>query len=189
MSNVVRLRAALPLVAENSSRAWIDLAYEGEWKGHHAGEFSFTESVFANIVKRFSVQKNPIPITYEHPEKYMGTPIKAAGWIHDLRIQNGHLWGLAEFTPDAAQMVKNGEYRFCSVVVDFASIDRKSGEEVGPELYEVGLTNTPFLDGQRPIALSRYHRPVIELTAPAPVRRSTTLITSPEILIPGIRRR
>lgn len=186
--SVVRLRARLPLVAGDAPRTWIDLAYTGSWKGHHAGEFEFTQEVFANIVKRFEEQKNPIPVTYEHPEKHMGTPIVAAGWIHDLKISDGHLWGLTEFTPDAAQMVKNGEYRFCSVVVDFASVDRKSGEDAGPELYEVGLTNTPFLDGQRPIALSRRKQTVIDLSAPEP-KRSQTLITSPNILIPGIRRR
>lgn len=167
----------------------MDLAYVGEWKGHMAGEFSFTTEIFANIIARFEEQKNPIPITYEHPDKWMGTPIKAAGWIYDLKVQEDHLWGLAEFSPDAAQMVRNGEYKFCSVVVDFESTDRKSGELVGPELYEVGLTNTPFLDGQRPITLSKYARPAL---TPPPVRRATrphTLTTTPEILIPGIRRR
>lgn len=184
---VVSLRARLPLVADGASRTWIDLAFEGEWKGHHSGSFSFTQDVFKNIVARFEQQKNPIPLTYEHPEKWMGTPVVAAGWIHDLQVKDGHLWGLAEFTPKAAEMVKSGEYRFCSVVVDFESVDRKSGAEVGPELYEVGLTNTPFLDGQRPIALSRHARPIVALEPQ--VARTPTLTTSPEILIAGIRRR
>lgn len=182
----IRLRARLPLVADGAPRTWMDLAYVGEWKGHQAGDFKFTNEVFANIVARFEEQKNPIPITYEHPEKWMGTPVVAAGWIHELAIKDGHLWGLAEFTPKATDMIKQGEYRFCSVVVDFASIDRKSGDEVGPELYEVGLTNTPFLDGQKPIALSNYRRPAIVNVEP---KREPTLLTRPNILIPGTRRR
>lgn len=188
-SHVVRLRARLPLVADTAARTWMDLAYTGEWKGHQAGSFTFSTDVFSNIIARFDAQANPIPITYEHPDKWMGTPVVAAGWIHELKIKDGHLWGLAEFTPKAAEMVKSGEYRFCSVVVDFESTDRKSGEEVGPELYEVGLTNTPFLDGQRPISLSRNSRVEVQDVAPVARRASQTLITSPEILIHGIRRR
>lgn len=151
----VQLRAALPLVSNDSARTWVHLAYEGTWKGHPDGDFSFTADTFNNIVALFNAQKNPVPLTYEHPMKGTGQPVPAAGWIHALEVKDGSLWGYVEFTPQAADMVKAGEYKFCSVVVDLESVDRESGDMVGPELYEVGLTNTPFLDGQKPITLSR----------------------------------
>lgn len=141
-------------------RTWIHLAYEGEWQGHPAGEFEFTRQVFDQLVSNLARQKNPAPLTYEHPNySGDGAPVPAAGWIHQLEVRDGsagaELWGEVEFTERAAKFVRSGEYRFCSVVVDFDSIDRKSGEPIGPELYEVGLTNQPFIDGQRPIAFSR----------------------------------
>lgn len=187
---VIRLRALVPLVADNAPRTWIDLAYEGEWRGHPSGDFAFTREVFANIVSRFNEQKNPIPLTYEHPVKDAGLPIRAAGWIHQLAIKGTHLWALVEFTPAAAAMVRNGEYRYCSVVVDFESVDRRSGEEVGPELYEVGLTNTPFLDGQRAIELSR--RRARDVYDVAPVKKAPTqgaFVGQSNVLITGTKPR
>ena len=180
------LRAKMPLVAPDSARAWIELAYEGEWKGHPAGEFTFDLDVFRRICTRFDAQDNPIPLTYGHPDHGNGQPIPGAGFILALEIREGSLWGFAEFTPRAAEMIRQGEMRFCSVVVDLGAIDRESGEEVGPEMYEVGLTNTPFLDGQKPIQLAR-KRPM----KAAPRKLSTNYVVSapPEKLFPGIKRR
>lgn len=158
----VALRSMLPLVDEQSARAWVQLAYEGEWEGHHSGAFAFTRDTFAAIVANFDRQANAIPLTYEHPA-YAGDgkPVPAAGWVHELRMRDGkpaELWGLVEFTPPAAQFVRDGAYKFVSVVVGFESTDRRTGDDVGPELFEVGLTNVPFLDGMQPIRLSRRGR-------------------------------
>lgn len=155
-SRQVALRSVLPLVDEHAPRTWIQIAVEGTWEGHHAGSFEFTRNVFASIIANFEGQTNPVPLTYEHP-KYAGdgSPIRAAGWIQKLKVRGDQLWAFVEFNPAAAQMVKDGEYRFCSVVVAFESSCRKTGEDIGPELYEVGLTNVPFLDGMTPIQLSR----------------------------------
>lgn len=157
----VALRSVLPLVSEDAPRRWIHMAYEGEWQGHHAGAFAFTPDVFRRVVRNFSRQSNRVvPLTYEHPD-YAGDgrPVPAAGWVHELEVRSGtdgaELWGLVEFTPTAAKMARDGEYRFVSVVVDFNSRDRGTGDDVGPELLEVGLTNVPFLDGLEPIRLSR----------------------------------
>lgn len=160
----IDLRAKLPLLDDKSATAWIEAAYVGVWKGHHNGEFEFTLDTFNNILSRFDAQQNPVPVTYEHPQyRGDGQPIPAAGWVIDLKIEGEALMALVEFTPRAAQMIRDGEYKFSSVVVDLESQDRASGEEVGPELYEIGLTNVPFLDGQKPIELSR--RPSAEREA------------------------
>lgn len=153
----VELRSQLPLVGAQSARAWGQLAYEGEWKGHPAGPFQLTRAVFESFVANFERQANAIPLTYEHPQ-YAGDgrPVPAAGWIHQLRIQGTsrvELWGLIEYTRRGEALVREGEYRFVSVVFGKQSTDRQSGDDVGPELFEVGLTNVPFLDGMTPLAL------------------------------------
>lgn len=156
----VALRSVLPLIKEDSPRQWIQLAYEDAWDGHHSGPFEFDGDVFQTIIRNFNAQHNPVPLTYEHPQyDGGGMPVIAAGWLHELEAKRGkrgaELWGLVEFTDRAASFIRNGEYRYCSVVVDFASKDRKTGAEHGAELLEVGLTNVPFLDGMEPIRLSR----------------------------------
>lgn len=158
----VALRALLPLVAENSDRTWVQFAYEGPFKGHHSGPFEFTPELFQQVLRNFNANPNPTPLNYEHPQYDKdGQPVPAAGWVHELRLKNGdkgvELWGLVEFTKRGASFIREGEYRFCSVVIDFASLDRVSGEDIGAELLEVGLTNVPFLTGMQPIRLSRRH--------------------------------
>jgi len=180
---ILRLSFKIPLLSNSAPETWVHLAYEGEWNGHPSGDFRFDSSAFANMIRLFNAQKNPIPLTYEHPVKDSGQPVPAAGWIKRLELRGSDLWGLVSFTPRGAEMVRAGEYRFCSVVVDMNAVDRVSGESVGPELYEVGLTNTPFLDGQHPITLTRKR-------APEAVAKSTSVVlTYPEQIVTGIGRR
>ena len=170
-SGRVALHAKLPLVSEDSDRTWVHIATIGEWKGHHAGSFSFDVGTFKSFKRLFEAQTNSIPLTYEHPERGDGQPVPAAGWIHELEIRGPDLFALVEFTKTSGDMVRAGEYRFCSGVFDFESTDRKSGEAAGPELLEVGLTNNPFLDGLDAIQLSR----VRAATNPADARRSLSM--------------
>lgn len=155
LRRAIVLRAQLPLVAETASKTWIHVATKGEWLGHSAGPFEFNNEIFKSIVQNFRAQANPIPLTYEHP-RYAGDgqPILAAGWIHDFAIRPSGLWAFVEFTERAAGYVKAGEYRYCSAVFAEDSTDRKTGEKTGPIVFEVGLVNTPFVDGQEPIRLS-----------------------------------
>ena len=142
-------------MADGAETTWIQVAVEGSWDGHPMGAFEFTPDVFASILRNFDAQSNPVPLTYEHPDKSSGQPIPAAGWIHSLEVRGEALWAEVEFTKRSAEMVRAGEYKYCSVVVWFDSEDRATGDDIGPELLEVGLTNTPFLDGMEPITLSR----------------------------------
>lgn len=148
-----------PLVAPDAAQAWVHMAMPGEWHGYveddgELGEFSFDAEVFQSLVDRFNAQANPVQIDYEHGSLiHDATPKPAAGWIHQLEIREGGLWGLCEFTKRAAQMIRDGEYRFSSPVVVWGGNDRKTGEPYMAELHSLALTNSPFLDGQEPIKL------------------------------------
>jgi len=162
--SVVSLRAKLPLLAAGAPESWVEMAYASVWKGHPSGEFAFTGEALSHIVARFDADENPLPVTYGHPEHSSGKPVPAAGWIREMEVRAGddgaELWGRVEWTDTAAQHIRAGEYRYCSVVVDFAPIDRASGEPAGlAEMYELGLTNSPFLPGMTPITLSRVGAP------------------------------
>ena len=152
-----------PLLA-NATCSWVEMAYESEWNGHPAGPFQFTREVFADIKRLYDASEQPVPVLWGHPRHDMGVPIDAAGWIQALEVRDGatscELWGYVEWTRDAADRIALGAQRFCSVVVDFAPIDRVTGESAGlAELYELGLTPSPFLPGMTPITLSRVGTP------------------------------
>jgi hypothetical protein len=152
-----------PLLA-NATCSWVEMAYESEWNGHPAGPFAFTREVFGDIKRLYDAGEQPVPVLWGHPRHDMGVPIDAAGWIQALEVRDGatgcELWGYVEWTEDAAKRIASGAQRFCSVVVDFAPIDRATGDIAGlAELYELGLTPSPFLPGMTPITLSRVGTP------------------------------
>lgn len=156
-NSCIQLRSETPFVADGAPESWVHIAYEGKFEGYKgpAGAFELTRDSFSEVIRNFDAQKNPIPVRYEHPHSGNGEPIPAAGWIQELSVQGGDLWARVEWTRRAAEMIREGEYRFCSIVINLDSADRKSGKSIGAELLELGLTNTPFLDGMEPIRLSR----------------------------------
>jgi outer membrane murein-binding lipoprotein Lpp len=152
-----------PLLVD-AACSWVEMAYESEWNGHPAGPFAFNRAVFADIKRLYDAGEQPVPVLWGHPRHDLGVPIDAAGWIQALEVRDGadgvELWGYVEWTKDAADRIALGAQRFCSVVVDFAPIDRVTGESAGlAELYELGLTPSPFLPGMTPITLSRVGAP------------------------------
>lgn len=150
----VALRAQVGIVAPDSDKGWAHLFTFGEWMGHPAGPFKFDAGVCESLIRNFEAQENPVTFTYEH-DNAPGQPRPASGYVQKLEVREDGMWALVEWTKRAADMIRAGEYRFCSVVVDFESTCPRTGEPVGPALLEVGLTNTPFIDGQKRIELSR----------------------------------
>lgn len=152
-----------PLLVD-AACSWVEMAYESEWNGHPAGPFAFNRDVFRDMKRLYDSGEQPVPVLWGHPRHDLGVPIDAAGWIQALEVRDGadgvELWGYVEWTRDAADRIALGAQRFCSVVVDFAPIDRVTGESAGlAELYELGLTPSPFLPGMTPITLSRVGTP------------------------------
>ena len=154
--SVVSLKAKVPILGNTSDTTWVQMAYEGTFAGHAQGPFAFDKKTFSEIINKFKRTTQPIVITYGHPQ---GDAAPAAGFIIDLEMRQGksglELYGLCEFTKKAAMSIRDGEFKFCSVVVDFNSLDRVSGKAIGTEMYQLGLTNNPFMEGMAPIALSK----------------------------------
>ncbi len=146
----------------------IAIAVPGSWhKGDHS--FSISKEDMADIVRNFDKRQNGmIPIDYEHasemPEVAKGGAIPAAGWIHRLRLgsrdsgldksQAASLQALVEWTPQAEEMLRTGQYRFFSPAIDWGAKDKETGEPQGATLTSGALTNHPFLEELPPIMLS-----------------------------------
>jgi phage I-like protein len=151
----------------------IAVAVPGSWvKGDHS--FSITKQDLADMVRNFEKRKNDmIVIDYEHaseqPEVAKGGPVPGAGWIHglavgsrqkavssgDWRLPTGEcLTAFVEWTPQAEEMLRTGQYRFFSPAIDWGATDKETGEPQGATLTSGALTNHPFLEELPPIMLS-----------------------------------
>lgn len=154
-----KLFASLVALAasESGNQVWIHCASVGEWSGHPAGAFKFTREVFDRIIANAADRSTAINCDYEHQtfRKGQSGAVPSSGRIIKLERRGDELWALAELTPRAVQLVRDGEYRSCSPVIEFESKDRRSGKDIGPEMLSLALTNDPFQDGLQPIRLTR----------------------------------
>lgn len=148
-------RGQHPLIRSDSPTSWTEMAKLGDYRGHWAGDFNFTPETFAAFVRNFEAQENAIPVKYGHP---MGEDTPAAGWIHEMAIgklgRPDWICGLVEWTDKAAQHIRDGEFRFTSIVFDTVVPNRVTGEDQGPTIFELGLVGSPFMDGQTPLSLA-----------------------------------
>jgi phage I-like protein len=130
-----------------------------------AQKFSITRKTMADIVANFAKRPADTVIDYEHasefPEAAKGQPIPASGWIKrldDAPDGKGVLWGYADFTDRAKEMIGKKEYRYFSPVIDWGARDKHSGEPQGATLISGALTNRPFLEAMPALALSAAKR-------------------------------
>ena len=124
-------------------------------------KFAITTQTMSDLVANFRKRQADTVIDYEHasefPETAQGQPVPAAGWIkavEDKPDTDGVLYGNAEFTPRAQEMIKTGEYRYMSPVINWGARDKGTGEAQGATLTSAALTNRPFLEAMPALALS-----------------------------------
>lgn len=98
------------------------------------------------IIDRVAQRETPLVVDYEHQTlhaEYNGQPAPAAGWFGALEWVDGQgLFAVLDLTPRAAEMVRGGEYKFFSPVIEF---DDTTGEVL--TLLMGALTNNPAIDG------------------------------------------
>lgn len=139
---------------------WIQLAKPGTFRGHPSGPFELNERVFSEIVRNFKQTVNHrIPIDFEHASEAPATegsiPTEGApaqGWITDMAIRAGNLWGLVEWLEPLRTYIKEKKYQFFSPAIRFNAKDRVTGAVIGARMTSGAATNSPFLDGLSPLA-------------------------------------
>jgi phage I-like protein len=106
------------------------------------------------LIAAAAARTNAAVIDYEHQtllKEQNGRPAPAAGWFKHLEWREGV--GLfatdVEWTPNAAQSIADGEYRYISPVIRF---DDQSGRVTG--LMMAALTNYAGIDGMQPASLA-----------------------------------
>jgi len=127
-----------------SAPEWIELLPAGVFYGRDGrGPFRLDDPD-AVIESTDALQMNAgLPIDYDHATDFgapEGRPAPAAGWIRELAVRAGSLWGRVEWTARAADSIVAREYRYVSPVFQF---DPATG--IVTRLLRAGLTNNPNL--------------------------------------------
>lgn len=186
---------AVTLADDEAKPVWIQLAKPGTFRGHPAGPFELNDKVFAEIIANFKATENrSIPIDFEHATEAEPTAgsipsegAPAQGWIVDLKVQGGCLYGLVEWGEKAREYIRTKKYKFFSPAIRFGARDRVTGKQIGARMTSGGLTNNPFLDGMRPLAAkdAALHTPNGDLSAPPAT--TMRLAHSPTEYMPQLR--
>jgi phage I-like protein len=134
--------------------------------------FYVDETSIQSIRERFNSRENVPHIDYDHGTLIPSSPrgSMAAGWINQIwplapgknpenaAVKAAYdesgpgIYAQVTLTPAATKMVREGEYRYLSPVVDMRNF---RDDRVVTELLHVGLTNNPALDGLRPLSAHR----------------------------------
>ena len=150
-------KTTLKLSEDGSATSSVQLAKTGIDLKKGARKFSITAADLDSMVANSKRSSTELPLDYNHlslAAKNADQAI-AAGWIKSGTVERrgNELWAEAEWTPKAAEHIKNGEYRYVSPVILHNSVDEE-GKEIGTELLGAAITNYPFLKGMAPVALS-----------------------------------
>lgn len=95
------------------------------------------------LVTAIQQRGKSLVIDWEHASEHRapkGLDAPAAGWIDSLEVRDGSVWGHVEWTPRAAQQIRDREYRYLSPVFSY----EKTGGRIRA-LNSAGLTNQPNL--------------------------------------------
>ncbi|MBL9047745.1 MAG: hypothetical protein JNK34_10650 [Tabrizicola sp.] len=129
---------------------WVHLfPGDGHVKGRDGRAWELVDP--SALVLAFQSGGVDLPIDYEHqndkPEAKLSGPVPAAGWIKELRSDEGGVWGRVEWTATASEMIGRREYRFLSPSFLFHPKTRQimrlkgAGLVHNPNLYLTALAN------------------------------------------------
>ena len=152
------------LALDGQTPDWIELLPAGPAIQGQDGR-SWTLPDPQTVVTAFAQRHSALVIDWEHASEHRaphGLDAPAAGWIDELQVRAGAVWGRVTWTEKAAAQITAREYRYLSPVFTYRKADARI-----ERLLSVGLTNQPNL----PLtALNREESPM-----PLPVAVCTAL--------------
>ncbi len=133
----------MPSTVMSEAPEWIELIPAGEFRGRDGrGPYRLSDPERVIAATRAMQMDAGQPIDYDHATDLgapAGRPAPAAGWIRELGVRAGALWGRVEWTKHGAAALATREYRYVSPVFEH---DDK-GAVV--RLVRAALTNNPNL--------------------------------------------
>jgi hypothetical protein len=179
-------------LTDSSGPKWIECCLSGTYLGHSSGKPlpwgpELFQVLIDNLHRNPSFKTGPdgvgcvpvVPWDHEHESEIAkqnlverGIPLPPDGlpswaWTLDLQSRLGadgkpSLWALTEFIPETVQQIREKKYRWCSLAVSPIYIDPVTGDDQGPTVTSIALTNDPFIQGLVPLAATRKGAPVTQ---------------------------
>lgn len=144
---------------------WVNAFRVGEWYHELYGKINITAETLNTILANFKANAtgHELPIDYQHSTGDPAVPPEengaAAGWVKDMKVEDGKLFILVEWLEETADKIKKKVYKYFSPTFDTNYTDKETGKDIGHTLLGGALTNTPFLTDLEPVLLSENIKP------------------------------
>lgn len=138
---------------DDESRQRIQVFPEpGEYVHPQAGPFTLSRDDLDEFAADIN-SRDSIPVDRDHAF-YKGMSAPAAGWFvkGSAEATDSGVTAEVEWTPEAAQQVRDREYRFISPEFSFQKRTQKGQKIPEQTLFASTLTNRPFFDEMLPVA-------------------------------------
>jgi phage I-like protein len=139
-------------LAEGSKTSWVQALKQGSYKHPIFGEITIDSTRalrFADNANR-GVRGIAMDIDYDHKARRDD----AAGWVVQTEARPDGVWYLVEWTDEAADKIRNKQYRYFSAEFADEWTHPETGTTYSDVLFGGGLTNRPFIKGMVPVNLS-----------------------------------
>lgn len=134
----------LPLNADGTPGEWVPLIPAGALEARDGRRWTHDDPQAVLAATRERAGTIDLVVDYEHQTDLAetnGQPAPAAGWIREVEVRDGELWGRVEWTARASSAIAAKEYRYLSPTFAF---DRET--RVVRALHRAALTNAPAFD-------------------------------------------
>lgn len=164
MNRIALNTTEIIVAADGAAPQWVELIPAADAHGIVAGRdgraWRFDATAHQNILAAHAGLGMDVPVDWEHATQHRashGDEAPAAGWVTQLEIRDGALWGNVDWTERATQQISAREYRYLSPVFDYDTHTQRIAQ-----LVSVGLTNLPNL---RLAALNQRQEPMMRSEA------------------------
>ncbi len=135
-------------IPKDTLYAWCQIAPQGEFTRKREDGTEYIQlldaAAFERITAAFNDADRDVLLDFEHRSETTDDS-RAAGWIKQLRVQDGVLEALIRFTPEGSAAVRDRALRYLSPAWPLGPDNRPTA------LASVGLTNVPYFTQLRPV--------------------------------------
>lgn len=146
MKKLLSMVASLGLAGKEELPVWYCFFPEGSGEVEGEGSFLVDRSAWELLAAKLDRRGVEIVIDYEH-QTIKGVKAPAAGWCREWRYTDGvGIEAKVDWTAEAADYLKKGEYRYFSPVFHIRKSDRRL-----VSVHSLGLTNAPRTNNLKPL--------------------------------------
>ena len=151
--NSIRILSDAVSVDADRPQSWVTITRTGTYHHPKYGQFEISRHTLSEMIRNFQANTygQDIAIDVAHkPED------GSAGFVKDLRIENGKLRALIEWTPFGVEAIQGRGYRYLSADYTENYVDNEHQAAHGPLLFGAGLVTRPHIKHLDRVTLAEF---------------------------------